>query len=54
MEAAERHNDFGEKSFTDLDLNKFTIKSSYSSNCWEFGVRYKNEKYDDIEYDHNR
>ena len=52
MEAAERHNDFGEKSFTDLDLNKFTIKSTYTSNCWEFGVRYKNEKYDDIEYDH--
>jgi LPS-assembly protein len=52
MEAAERHNDFGEKAFTDLDLNQFSIKSSYTSNCWEFGVRYKNDKYDDIEYDH--
>lgn len=52
MEASERHNDFGEKSFTDLDLNRFSIKSSYVSNCWEFGVKYKNDKYDDIEYDH--
>lgn len=52
MEASERHNDFGEKSFTDLDLNRFSIKSSYISNCWEFGVKYKNDKYDDIEYDH--
>ena len=51
MEAAERHNNFGEKVFTDLDLNKFSVKSSYISNCWEFGVRYKNDKYDDIEYD---
>jgi LPS-assembly protein len=52
MEASERHNDFGEKSFTDLDLNRFSVKSSYVSNCWEFGVKYKNDKYDDIEYDH--
>lgn len=52
MEASERHKDFGEKSFTDLDLNRFSIKSSYVSNCWEFGVKYKNDQYDDIEYDH--
>ena len=31
---------------------RFSIKTSYVSNCWEFGVKYKNDKYDDIEYDH--
>jgi LPS-assembly protein len=49
--SSDRHPHFGQKVFTDLKMNEFYIKTTYISKCWEFGVTYKNDKYDHLSYD---
>ncbi|MDY6821226.1 MAG: hypothetical protein SVN78_06360 [Deferribacterota bacterium] len=52
MEASDKVEDFSEDIVTSLDINRFSVKTSYKSDCWEVGIMYKNDRYDEIEYDH--
>ena len=50
-EASGKHDNFGQKVFTELDTDEYEVRASYLSECWELGIVYKKKRYDTISFD---